>query len=98
MGIARNDLAIGLPGICGMMLTAYQAKGVRPSVTNSPPMSCFDRVMSAGGFSSLRGAVETAIGVLIALRPVWLVGSAAWSGLAARVVRTTLSFPVTTPG
>ena len=38
------------------------------------------------------------IGVLIALRPVWPMGSAVGSGLAAGMFLTTLSFLVTTPG
>jgi uncharacterized membrane protein YkgB len=42
--------------------------------------------------------VEIAIGVLIALRPVWPMGSAVGSGLAAGMFLTTLSFLVTTPG
>src|SRR3954451_18987495 len=61
-------------------------------------MSWVYRVMSVGGFSSLLGVVEIAIGVLIALRPVWPMGSAVGSGLAAGVFLTTLSFLVTTPG
>ena len=54
--------------------------------------------MSVGGFSSLLGVVEIAIGVLIALRPVWPLGSAVGSGLAVGMFLTTLSFLVTTPG
>ena len=54
--------------------------------------------MSVGGFSSLLGVVEIAIGVLIALRLVWPMGSAVGSGLAAGMFLTTLSFLVTTPG
>ena len=49
-------------------------------------------------FSSLLGVVEIAIGVLIAFRPVWPMGSAVGSGLAAGMFLTTLSFLVTTPG
>ena len=42
--------------------------------------------------------IEIAIGLLIALRPVWPLGSAAGSGLAAGMFLTTLTFLVTTPG
>ncbi len=56
------------------------------------------RVMSVGGFSSLLGVVEIALGVLIALRPVWPLGSAVGAELAAGMFLTTLSFLVTTPG
>jgi uncharacterized membrane protein YkgB len=48
--------------------------------------------MSVNGFSSLLGVVEIAIGVLIALRPIWPMGSALGSGLAAGMFLTTLSF------
>ena len=98
MHIARYGLAIVLLWIGGMMFTAYQAEGIRPLAENSPLMSRVYRVMSVGGFSSLLGAVEIAIGVLIALRPVWPMGSAVGSGLAAGMFLTTLSFLVTTPG
>ena len=98
MHIARYGLAIVLLWTGGMMFTAYQAVGIRPLVTNSPLMSRVYRVMTVGGFSSLLGVVEIAIGVLIALRPVWPMGSAVGSGLAAGMFLTTLSFLVTTPG
>ena len=42
--------------------------------------------------------VEIAVGLLIALRPIWPMGSAVGSGLAAGMFLTTLSFLVTTPG
>ena len=84
--------------IGGMKFTAYEAEGIKPIVANSPLMGWVYRVMSVGGFSALLGVVEIAIGVLIALRPVWPMGSAVGSGLAAGMFLTTLSFLVTTPG
>ena len=98
MHTGRYGLAIVLIWVGGMMFTAYQAEGIKPLVANSPLMSWVYRVMSVGGFSSLLGVVEIAIGVLIALRPVWPMGSAVGSGLAAGMFLTTLSFLVTTPG
>src|SRR4051812_18628498 len=98
MHVARYGLAIMLLWIGGMMFTAYQAVGIKPLVVNSPLMGWAYRVMSVGGFSSLLGVVEIALGVLIALRPVWPLGSAVGSGLAAGMFLTTLSFLVTTPG
>ena len=98
MHTARYGVTIVLLWVGGMMFTAYQAEGIRPLVANSPLMSWVYRVMSVGGFSSLLGVVEIAIGVLIALRPVWPMGSAVGSGLAAGMFLTTLSFLVTTPG
>src|SRR4051812_16101307 len=98
MNIARYGLAIVLLWIGGMKFTAYEAEGIRPLVTNSPLMSWVYRVMSVGEFSSLLGVIEIAIGVIIALRPVWPMGSAVGSGLAAGVVLTTLCCLVYTPG
>src|SRR6266576_6468939 len=96
--IARYGLAIVLIWIGGMKFTAYEAEGIKPLVANSPLMSWVYHVMSVGGFSSLLGVVEIAIGVLIALRPVWPMGSAVGSGLAAGMFLTTLRFLVSTPG
>ena len=42
--------------------------------------------------------VEIATGLLIALRPVWPLGSAVGSGLAVGTFLTTLTFLFTTPG
>src|SRR3954466_1175652 len=98
MHIARYGLAIVLLWIGGVVFTAPQAPGLRPWVANSPLMSWVYRVMSVRGFSSLLGVVEIAIGVLIALRPVWPMGSAVGSGLAAGMFLTTLTFLVPTPG
>jgi len=96
--ITRYGLVIVLLWIGGMKFTAYEAEAIKPLVANSPLMGSVYRVMSVGGFSSLLGVVEIAIGVLIALRPVWPMGSAVGSGLAAGMFLTTLSFLVTTPG
>ena len=98
MHIARYGLVIVLLWIGGMKFTAYEAEGIKPLVTNSPLMSWVYRLTSVGGFSAFLGVVEIAIGLLIALRPVWPLGSAVGSGLAAGMFLTTLSFLVTTPG
>jgi uncharacterized membrane protein YkgB len=98
MHVARYGLVIVLLWIGGMKFTAYEAEGIKPLVANSPLMGWVYRVISVGGFSALLGVVEIALGVLIALRPVWSLGSAVGSGLAAGMFLTTLSFLVTTPG
>jgi uncharacterized membrane protein YkgB len=98
MHVARYGLVIVLLWIGGMKFTAYEAEGIKPLVANSPLMGWVYRVMSVRGFSALLGVVEIALGVLIALRPVWSLGSAVGSGLAAGMFLTTLSFLVTTPG
>jgi reactive chlorine resistance protein C len=96
--VARYGLVIVLLWIGGMKFTSYEAEGIRPMVANSPLMGWVYGVMTVVQVSSLLGVVEIAIGVLIALRPVWLLGSAVGSILAAGMFLTTLSFLVTTPG
>jgi uncharacterized membrane protein YkgB len=96
--VSRYGLVIVLLWIGGMKFTAYEAEGIRPMVANSPLMGWVYHAMSVRGFSSLLGVIEIAVGLLIALRPVWPIGSAVGSGLAAGMFLTTLSFLVTTPG
>ena len=98
MHVTRYGLVLVLLWIGGMKFTAYEAEGIRPLVANSPLMGWVYNLMSVTAFSSLLGVVEIAIGVLIALRPMWPVGSALGSGLAVGMFLTTLSFLVTTPG
>jgi reactive chlorine resistance protein C len=96
--VSRYGLVIVLLWIGGMKFTAYEADGIKPLVANSPLMGWAYRVMSVGGFSSLLGVIEIAVGLLIALRSLWPFGSAVGSGLAAGMFLTTLSFLVSTPG
>jgi len=98
MHVTRYGLVLVLLWIGGMKFTAYEAEGIRPLVANSPLMGWVYNLMSVTAFSSLLGVIEIAIGVLIALRPVWPAGSALGSGLAVGMFLTTLSFLVTTPG
>jgi uncharacterized membrane protein YkgB len=98
MHVTRYGLVLVLLWIGGMKFTAYEAEGIRPLVATSPLMGWVYNLMSVTAFSSLLGVVEIAIGVLIALRPVWSAGSALGSGLAVGMFLTTLSFLVTTPG
>ncbi|MBV8078166.1 MAG: DUF417 family protein [Planctomycetaceae bacterium] len=96
--VARYGLVLVLLWIGGMKFTAYEAEGIRPLVANSPLVGWVYGVMNVGAFSALLGVVEIATGLLIALRPLWPLGSAAGSGLAAGTFLTTLTFLVTTPG
>ena len=98
MHVTRYGLVLVLLWIGGMKFTAYEAEGIRPLVANSPLMGWVYNLMSETAFSSLLGVVEIAIGVLIAMRPMWPAGSALGSGLAVGMFLTTLSFLVTTPG
>src|SRR5205807_10076506 len=74
MHVARYGLVIVLLWIGGMKFTAYEAEGIKPLVATSPLMGWVYRVMSVGGFSSLLGVVEFAVGVLIEVRLVWSDG------------------------
>jgi uncharacterized membrane protein YkgB len=96
--ISRYGLVVVLLWIGGMKFTAYEAEGIRPLVANSPLMGWVYQVMSVNRFSAMLGVIEIAVGLLIALRPVWPMGSAAGSGLAAGMFLSTLSFLITTPG
>jgi reactive chlorine resistance protein C len=96
--VARYGLVIVLLWIGGMKFTAYEAGGIKPMVANSPLMGWAYKVMSEQAFSSLLGVVEIATGLLIALRPVWPLGSVIGSGLAVGTFLTTLTFLFTTPG
>jgi uncharacterized membrane protein YkgB len=98
MHVTRYGLVLVLLWIGGMKFTAYEAEGIRPLVANSPLMGWVYNLVSVMAFSLLLGVIEIAIGVLIALRPVWPAGSALGSGLAVGMFLTTLSFLVTTPG
>ena len=88
MHVTRYGLVLVLLWIGGMKFTAYEAEGIRPLVANSPLMGWVYNLMSVTAFSSLLGVVEIAIGVLIALRPVWPSGSALGSGLAVGMFLT----------
>lgn len=96
--VARYGLVVVLLWIGGMKFTAYEAEGIKPLVANSPLMGWVYAVMTVTAFSAVLGVVEIGTGLLIALRPVWPVGSAVGSGLAVGTFLTTLSFLFTTPG
>jgi uncharacterized membrane protein YkgB len=96
--VSRYGLVIVLLWIGGMKFTAYEAQGIEPMVRNSPLMGWVYRLVSVGWFSAFLGVVEIAIGLLIAARRVWPLGSAVGSGLAVGMFATTLTFLITTPG
>jgi reactive chlorine resistance protein C len=96
--VTRYGLVVALLWIGGMKFTLYEAEGIKPMVANSPLMGWVYGVMSVTAFSALLGVIEIAIAALIAVRPVWPVGSAVGSGLAVGMFLTTFSFLFTTPG
>ncbi|WZO98981.1 DUF417 family protein [Isosphaeraceae bacterium EP7] len=98
LNVSRYGLVIVLLWIGGMKFTAYEAEGIKPLVANSPLMGWAYKVMSVGAFSAFLGVVEIIVGLLIALRPAWPLGSAIGSGLASGMFLSTLTFLITTPG
>jgi reactive chlorine resistance protein C len=96
--VTRYGLVVVLLWIGGMKFTAYEAEGIQPLVANSPLMGWVYGLVSVNAFSALLGVVEIAVGLLIALRPVWPTVSAIGSGLAVGMFLTTLTFLFTTPG
>ena len=93
----RYGLVLILLWIGGMKFTAYEAEGIRPFVENSPLFAWTYPVFGVQGLSNLLGAVEIAVGLMIAARPVSPKASAAGSLLAVGMFLSTLSFLVTTP-
>lgn len=81
-----------------LKFTDYEAKGIAPLIMNSPLLAWAFQALGQQGISMVIGAIELAIGVLIALRPV----SARWSGIgsvgAVVTFLITLSFLFSTPG
>jgi uncharacterized membrane protein YkgB len=94
----QYGLVLVLLWIGGMKFTAYEAEGISGFVTNSPLMSWVYSVFSIRGFSSLLGATEIVIGLLIAARPLSVRAALVGSALAVVMFLTTLSFLLTTPG
>ena len=96
--LTRYGLVVVFLWIGGMKFTNYEAEGIRPFVENSPLMSWLYQIFSVTQFSAILGAVEIAVGLSIASRPVWPRLSAYSSLAAAAMFVGTLSFILTTPG
>jgi uncharacterized membrane protein YkgB len=76
----------------------YVKMDSRVLVEHSPFMSWIYDVFSATTVARGLGTMEIVAAVLIALRPVWPLASAAGSALAVVLFLGTLSFLFTTPG
>ena len=96
--IVRYGLVLVVGWIGAMKFTAYEAAGIQPLVANSPLMGWMYGFLSVRAFSNLLGAVEVAVAVMIALRPVSSRIAAVGSGMAVMMFLTTLSFLFSTPG
>jgi len=80
-----------------MKFIPHEAGGVESFIAINPLM-CWDYgVMSLCSLSAVLGVIEIAIGLLIALRPLWPMVSAIGSLLAAGMILTTLTFLFSTP-
>jgi uncharacterized membrane protein YkgB len=91
-------------GLVGMLLyfgtfkfTATEAQAIVPLIANSPLTSWLYAVLSVQAVSSLIGATELLIALLLAVRPFAPRATALGSLLGACVFLTTLSFLITTP-
>src|SRR5262245_53195118 len=90
--VARYGVAVLLLWTGAMKFIPRDAEGIEPLIANSS-LTCWDYgVMSVCPFSAVLGVIEIAIGLLIALRPLWPTVSAIGSLLAAGMVLTTLTF------
>lgn len=81
-----------------MKFTDYEAQGLVPLVENSPLLSWFYALLSVRNFSTFLGFLELSVGLLIVLRLVNPIFSAAGGLLSSGLFVTTLSFMISTPG
>jgi uncharacterized membrane protein YkgB len=95
--MTRYGLVVVFAWIGAMKFTAYEANGIQPLVANSPLMSWLYNILSVQAFSNCLGALEIAIAVMIAAKPISARISAAGSALAAVLFLGTLSFMLSTP-
>jgi uncharacterized membrane protein YkgB len=96
--VVRYGLAFVVAWIGAMKFTGYEAAAIQPLVANSPLLGWTYALLDVQAFSNALGAVEIAIALLIALRPVSAAAAALGSALAAGMFATTLSFLFSTPG
>ena len=92
-GLVAVFLLIGV-----LKFTSQEAVGIQPLVAHSPLMSWMYAVLSVQGVSNAIGAIEVAIAVLIALRPVLPKASFVGSLAGAFTFLLTISFLFSTPG
>src|SRR5262245_15705612 len=96
--LARYSAVILLLWTGAMKFIPCGAEGMKPPIASSPLMSWDCTVMSVSTCSIVLGVIEIAVGLLIALRPLWPKVSAIGSLLAAGMFLTTITFLFSTPG
>jgi uncharacterized membrane protein YkgB len=78
--------------------TPTEAQTIQPWVASSPFLGWLYALTSVQGASDLIGAVELALAILLAVRPLWPRPSLVGSLGASLTFLITFSFLVTTPG
>jgi reactive chlorine resistance protein C len=98
ISISRYGLVAVFLLIGFLKFTTSEAAGIQPLVAHSPLLSWLYAVLSVQGVSNLIGAIEIAIAVLLALRPV--SAKASFIGSLGSIVTflLTTSFLFSTPG
>lgn len=96
--VSRYGLVVVLLLIGVLKFTPGEAVGIQPLVAHSPLMSWMYSLLSVQGVSNGIGAIEIAIAVLIALRP--LSPKASFVGSLGAIVTfvLTVTFLFSTPG
>jgi uncharacterized membrane protein YkgB len=96
--VSRYGLVVVLLLIGVLKFTPGEAAGIQPLVAHSSLMSWMYGLLSVQGVSNVIGAIEIAIAVLIALRP--LSPKASFVGSLGAIVTflLTVSFLFSTPG
>ncbi len=96
--LTRYGLVTVLLLIGFLKFTAAEAEGIQPLVSHSPLISWMHGILSVQAASNLIGAIEIAIGVMLALRPI--SAKASFVGSLGSVVTflLTTSFLFSTPG
>jgi reactive chlorine resistance protein C len=96
--ISRYSLVLILFWIGISKFTLAEAEAIQPLIMNSPFTSWMYSFLSVGAVSSMIGAVELTLALLIALRPISPKASLVGSLGAVGTFLTTISFLFTTPG
>ena len=96
--LTRYGLVTVLLLIGFLKFTAAEAEGIQPLVSHSPLMSWMYGILSVQAASNLIGAIEIAIAVMLALRPI--SAKASFVGSLGSIVTflLTTSFLFSTPG
>jgi len=96
--VSRYGLVVTLLLIGFLKFTPVEAAGIQPLVEHSPLMSWLYAILSVQGASNLIGAIEIAVAVLLALRPVSAKVSFVGSLGSIVTFLLTISFLISTPG